>query len=320
MRKCVQLDLEAVSVVSTAFSKLSEEAAIVPSVLTLPITENNGGIDVKAAHIHGEDSFAVKLASGFYDNEELGLPTGSGMMVVLSAKTGFPEAVILDNGYLTSIRTGAAGALVAKYIAPEKFNIAGVIGSGSQARYQIRALQLVRKFEKLIVYGIIPEEVEEYAAEMESELNDVEVSIAPDARTVVEESNMVVTTTPSKEPYLKAEWIHPGLHLTCMGADRDYKQELFPEVLRQVDLLSCDRKSQCFQFGELHHGVKEGILSDNDPIRELGEIISGEKIGRESEDQITLCDLTGVGVQDVAIALFAYERACELGVGREIEV
>jgi len=318
-RDCVQLDLDAVSAVAFGFAKLAEGAATVPSVLTLPIAENNGGMDVKAAYIHGESSFAVKLAAGFYDNAKLGLPTGSGMMIVLNAKTGFPEAVILDNGYLTSVRTGAAGALAAKYLARKKISTAGVIGSGSQARYQIRALRLVRNFEKLMVYGVIPQEVEKYAAEIESILK-MEVCVAPNVQTVVEASDVVVTTTPSCEPYLRADWLHPGLHITCMGADRDYKQELFPQVLGQMDVLACDLRSQCFRFGELHHGVEQGIISESDPIRELGEIISGRKVGRESDDQITLCDLTGVGVQDTAIALLAYRRACELGIGQQLNV
>ena len=119
--------------------------------------------------------------------------------------------------------------------------------------------------------------------------------------------------------YIKAEWLHPGLHITCMGADLPEKQELEPEVLGKVDILACDRKSQCIAMGELHHGFRAGILSNNSDISELGEITSGRKHGRRSEDQITLCDLTGTGVQDTAIALLALQKTGEQGLGVEID-
>lgn len=140
-----------------------------------------------------------------------------------------------------------------------------------------------------------------------------------DPKAVVEASDIVVTSTPSRKPYIKAEWLHPGLHITCMGADLPEKQELEPEVLGKVDVLACDHKSQCIAMGELHHGLRAGILSNNSDITELGEITSGRKHGLRSEDQITLCDLTGTGVQDTAIALLALQKTGEQGLGIEID-
>ena len=313
IRECVKLDRKAIEAVAEGFTKLAEGRVSLPPIMRIDIPDNHGEVDVKTAYIHGLDSFAIKIASGFHDNRLLGLPTGSGMMVLISAETGRPMAVLLDNGYLTDVRTGIAGSIAARYLAREGIVTAGVIGSGMQARLQIRALKMVRDFRKLMVYGIIKGEVEEYVEEMTRELG-VEIVQAESAEKVVRESQVVVTTTPSSEPYLRAEWLHPGLHITCMGSDAEHKQEVFPEVFKQADLVVCDRKSQVFRLGELHHAGEVGIITPDEVI-ELGELTSGSKNGRQDDDQITICDLTGVGVQDTQIARLAYENAVKLGLG-----
>lgn len=319
IRRCVDLDQEAVAVVADGFSGLAAGDATVPPILAILIPENNGEVDVKTAYVRGLDSFAIKIAAGFYNNVDLGLPTGSGMMVIISTKTGFPEAVLLDNGYLTSVRTGAAGAIAASYLAPKEIETAGVIGTGSQARYQMRGLKLVRNFRRLMVYGIVSDEIDRYTEEM-GPLLGVEVIKAKDEETVIRESQVVVTTTPSHKPHIKADWLHPGLHITAMGSDIEEKQELYPEVLRRADLLACDRKSQCFRLGELHHGLEKGYISRDNEILELGELTSGQKPGRRNDEQITLCDLTGVGVQDTAIGLLAYRKGVEERLGIQIKI
>jgi ornithine cyclodeaminase len=241
------------------------------------------------------------------------------MMVLMSAKTGFLEAVLLDNGYLTDLRTGIAGAIAAKYLAPDQITTAGVIGSGVQARYQIRGLRQVRDFQYLIVYGIIPDEVERYASEMKQELK-VDVRISDNPEEVFRQAQFVVTTTPAREPYAKAAWLHPGMHITAMGADGEHKQELFADVLGKADRIVCDSKSQCFRLGELHHALKKGILSEDSEITELGELTAGSKTGRQNDQEITICDLTGVGIQDTAIAVLTYQKAIARGLGTSFGV
>jgi len=314
LRSCVAMDEDAITAVAEGFSRLAEGKATVPPILRVDIPENNGEVDVKTAYVHGLDSFAIKIAAGFFDNRNLGLPTGSGMMVVISAKTGFLQAILLDNGYLTDVRTGIAGAIAARHLARESIETAGVIGAGIQARYQIRGLKLVRDFKRLIIYSIIPEEVDVYVDEMAKELG-IEVVKASNYQEVVRQSDVVVTTTPAREPFLKAEWVHPGLHITCMGSDSEHKQELYVDVFGCADRVVCDRKSQCFRLGELHHALEAGVISEHDEIIELGELTSGLKPGRQHDDEITVCDLTGVGVQDTAIALLAYRRAIDKGLG-----
>jgi len=314
IRESVSFDEEAIEAVGEGFSKLVQGEATVPPILAVPVPENHGEVDVKTAYIRGLDTFAVKIAAGFHENYRLGLPTGSGMMVMISSKTGFPQAVLLDNGYLTDVRTGAAGALASRYLARETIETVGVIGSGVQARYQVRGIALVRSFRRLLVYGIVPEQVESYVEEMQAQL-EVEVLSTRSAEQVVRESDVVVTTTPSREPLLKVDWLHPGLHITAMGSDGEGKQELFPRVFERADLIACDRKSQCFRLGELQHALAEGVVSIESPIVELGELTLGRHPGRESNDQITVCDLTGVGVQDTSIARLAFEKALQKGLG-----
>jgi len=318
IRACVHLDESALEEVAKGFTALSEGQATIPPIIRIDVADNHGEVDVKTAYIHGLDSFAIKIASGFFNNYKLGLPTGSGMMVLINALTGNPMAVLLDNGYLTDVRTGLAGAIAAKHLAPGNVNIAGVIGSGMQARFQIRSLKLVKDFSKLLVFGIIEDDVDRYVAEMTDELG-IEVIKAKDAETVVRQSDLVVTTTPSKEPFLQADWLHPGLHITCMGSDSEEKQELHADVFGAVDRIVCDKKSQVFRLGELHHALEGGFINDEGEVIELGMLTSGTVKGRLSDDEITVCDLTGVGVQDTQIARLAYKRAVELGFGYSVE-
>ncbi len=314
IRACVPMDLEALEVIAEGFSALAKDKVTLPPIMRIEVPDHHGEVDVKTAYIHGLDSFAIKIAAGFINNRALGLPTGSGMMVLVSAKTGNPKAILLDNGYLTDVRTGLAGAIAAKYLATPKIEVAGVIGSGMQARFQIRALKLVRDFSSLLVYGIIPEEVDEYVAEMAQELN-IDVYKADSAEMVVRKSDVVVTTTPVREPYLRAEWLHPGLHITSMGSDAEDKQELFTDVFARVNRIVCDKKSQVFRLGELHHALEGKVLANDSVVDEIGEIIAELKPGRQSKDEITVCDLTGVGVQDTQIARLAFASASEQGFG-----
>ena len=315
LRRCVELDVEAIAAVEDAFTRLANGEAVMPPIVCVDIPEHRGEVDIKTAYVRGLDSFAVKIASGFFENYRFGLPSGSGMMVLVSARTGLPEALLLDNGYLTDVRTGAAGAVAARHLARTRVETVGIIGAGVQARYQALALRRVREFRRVLVWGRSRERTEAYAAEMAPRLG-VEVVAASDAESVVRASDIMVTTTPSREPYLRAEWLHPGLHITAMGSDGPEKKELFADVLARADLVVCDSRTQCERLGELHHARP---VPSGDRIVELGEITSGRRAGRTDDAQITVCDLTGTGVQDTAIALLAHRRAAGRGLGLQIE-
>ncbi|MDZ7811514.1 MAG: ornithine cyclodeaminase family protein [Arhodomonas sp.] len=280
-------------------------------------SRRNGAADVKAAYVSGWDSFAVELSTRFFDNPARGLSSGSGLMAVLDSDTGRPRALLLDDGYLTTVRTALAGALAAKHLARESLTTVGVIGTGSQARWQLIALALVRDFERVLVHGRNPEAAAEYAERMSAELG-LPVEVATDARSLVRASDLVVTTTPATEPVIDAEWLHPGLHITAMGSDAAHKNELAPAVLGAADVLACDLKSQCELRGELRHAIAAGVIPASEPVTELGSLVNGRASGRRGDDDITVCDLTGVGVQDIAIARYAMGRVQARGLGTEL--
>ncbi len=319
IRQCVHLDQEAVDAVADAFGRLSAGQAAVPPIMIIEVPEHRGEVDVKSAYLTGLDSFAIKVASGFSGNSASGLPNSSGLMIVISARTGFPMAVLLDNGYLTDVRTAAAGAVAAKYLAREEVRTVGVIGVGLQARYQIRALRLVRGFNRLLVFGRNPAKVQRYIREMKRELG-IQVEAVPDVSALVSRSDVVVTTTASHDPLIRSAWLNPGLHITAMGSDVPQKQELDTDVLVRADRLVCDSKSQCLRLGELHHALQVDALSPAriQDVVELGDLVLGRQRGRRTEQEITVCDLTGVGVQDTAIARLAYNKAMRSGLGLRV--
>lgn len=310
IKDLVKLDDEAISIVRDAFTSLATKNVEMPPIMRVDIAENNGEVDVKTAYIPGYDLFAIKVSSGFFNNYKLGLPSGNGLMMLLSAETGIPKAILHDNGYLTDVRTAAAGAVAADCLAKKHIHTAGVIGAGSQARFQMKALKQVRDFQKIVVYGPTPERVQDFKEEIEAALG-VSVEAVTSAEAVVKQSEVVVTTTPSKSPVIQSEWLHPGLHITAMGSDAESKQELDPGVLEKAAPLVCDVKSQCIRLGELHHAVGKGVIDPEAGVTELGQLTSGKVTGRTNDEQITVCDLTGTGVQDTAIALYAYKKLTE---------
>lgn len=317
LRQCMSLDLQAVDQIAAAFAALARGEAVMPPILSLDIADHHGEVDIKTAYVRGFGSFAIKISPGFFDNPKLGLPSVGGMMVLLSARTGLVEAVLLDQGYLTDVRTAAAGAVAARYLARENCRTAGVIGAGVQARLQLQALKLVRNYEILYVWARDPDKAQAYADEMSSTLG-IRVTVADSPETVVRQSDVVVTTTPAKAPLIRAEWLHPGLHITAMGSDAETKNELDPQVLVRADRFVCDRRSQSLAQGELRAAVAAGAVAQDFPADELGEIIAGNKPGRSDDTITTICDLTGTGVQDTAIANRAYKAALEQGAGTTI--
>lgn len=316
LRALVRLDLAAVEVVERALAALASGRVVMPPILSMNIAEANGEVDVKTAYIPGFDGFAIKVSPGFFDNPKRGLPSLNGLMILLSAQTGIVEALLLDNGYLTDIRTAAAGAVAARHLAPETVMTAGVIGTGVQARLQMEAAHLVRPFRRLYVWGRDPDKAGRCAAELGQKLG-VEAEAIDDPARLVAESQLVVTATPAEHPVLKAEWLHPGLHITAMGADQAGKNEIDPAALAAADLYVSDRVAQCEILGELSSALAAGLWNRGTPP-ELGEIIAGARPGRSGADQITICDLTGTGAQDTAIATFALEAARRAGAGSTI--
>jgi ornithine cyclodeaminase len=297
----------AVDTMREAFRADGEGRAHVPAVINLDVPAHRGEFHVKTALVDGVPHVAVKIASGFYDNPTKGLPSGSGLMAVFDATTGLPVALLLDNGFLTDIRTGAAGAVAAEVLAPAAVTTVGVIGSGVQARHQVQCLRCVRSISRVIAWSHNRARLDAYVREMRDEGFDAHA--AATAETVCREADVLISATPARSPLVRAEWLRPGQHVTALGSDSPGKQELEAACLARADLLVVDRLTQCAAFGELRHALDAGLLHADRVHAELGEIVAGVKKGRSSTEQLTIADLTGVGFQDTAIASRAIELA-----------
>jgi len=287
-----------IDAVEGAFVAYSNGEAELPSVIHLDVPEARGEIHVKAGHIHGAPAYAVKVASGFYAADP---PAIDGLVIVFDAETGAPVAFLLDGGYVTDTRTGAAGGVAARWLAPEHATVVGVVGTGIQARRQVEALRCVRDVTEIRVWG-------RDADRASAAASDVGGVIAPSVREAVDAADVVITCTASTEPVVRAEWIAPGTHITAVGSDGAGKQELDPELLRRADVLVVDSLDQCRRLGELQHA-----LDVADRAVELGSVCAGTSPGRTSSTQLTVCDLTGVGVQDVAAANAVLANAGDAG-------
>ncbi|WP_375779103.1 ectoine utilization protein EutC [Bradyrhizobium sp. ma5] len=318
LRRIVPLDPIAVQCVESAFHSLATKAVMMPPIMRLEIPEYRGEVDVKAAYVPGIEGFAVKVSPGFFDNPKIGLPSVNGLMVLLSSVTGLMQGLLLDNGYLTNVRTAAAGAVAAKHLARKDASVAAIVGTGVQARLQLEALAMVRPIREARIWGRTPSKAQTVARELSAKFG-FPIMAHADLRTAVAGSHIIVTTTPSAMPILKAAWMEPGQHITAMGADAEHKNEIDPMAIARADLYVADSLKQTRRLGELHHAIAAGLVTDKAIFPELGELIAVSKPGRTSEMQITMADLTGTGIQDTSIASLAFSRAEATGVGIVVE-
>lgn len=314
LRALVPLDGAAIDCIEAGFMALADGAVAMPPILSMPIAEYNGEVDVKTAYVPGIDSFAVKMSPGFFDNPKLGLPSTSGLMVLFSARTGMLEALLLDNGYLTDVRTAAAGAVAVRHLSRKDAATACILGAGVQARLQLKALTLVRPIESAVIWARDAARAEDAAGEL-SDMLGIEVRAGADRAGAVAGADIVVTTTPATEPLVMADWLQPGQHITAMGSDQEHKCELEPACLARADLYVPDRRSQTERMGELRAAIAAGAVDPGAGFAELGDIAAGKAPGRRADSDITIADLTGTGVQDTAIATFARQRAQAAGAG-----
>ncbi|WP_158940924.1 cyclodeaminase [Burkholderia sp. S171] len=304
LRALVPLDLAAIDQIESAFLSLATEAVAMPPILRLDLPEHAGEVDVKTAWLPRFDSFAIKVSPGFFNNPALGLPSLNGLMLVLSARTGLTEAVLLDNGYLTAVRTAAAGAVAARWLARKDARRVAVIGAGEQARLQLEAVRLVREIDHVTVWARDMERARSFA----KDTHGIRCEVAASVHEALALADIAITTTPSRSPLIHAEDLHPGLHITAMGSDAEHKNELASGVLTAGRYI-CDRLQQTRILGELHHAIEAGVVAKDATFAELGHVIAGSHQGRVHDDDITVCDLTGTGAQDTAIAALALQRA-----------
>jgi ornithine cyclodeaminase len=317
LRSLVPLDRDAVETVENAFRQLASGKVVMPPILRLDIKAARGEVDVKTAYVPGLDGFAIKISPGFFDNPKLGLPSVNGLMVYLSARTGLVEALLLDNGYLTDVRTAAAGAVAARHLARADASVAAILGAGVQAELQLRALTLVRPIRAARIWARRTDAAEALAARASQALA-IPVSAIGTAAEAVRGADIVVTTTPAETPILDRAWLAPGQHVTAMGSDAEHKNEIDPVLVADA-IYVADSLAQTRRLGELRHAIAAGAVAPDRSFSELGAIIAGTAPGRRSPSDLTLCDLTGTGAQDTAIATLAVGRARAANAGAAFE-
>lgn len=294
---------DAVKAIEQGFVAYSEGKAVVPPVGELLFEKPVGEAHIKYGYIKDDDYFVIKVATGFYGNIKLDLPTTSGLMLMFKQKTGELAGILLDEGYLTNVRTACAGAVAAKYLAPKEVSCIGVFGAGIQGRMQLRFLKPFTPCRKVMVWGINPEECNNYKKDMESVGFQVDVCLDP--AQIAAKCNLIVTATPSKDALLMAGQVQPGTHITAMGSDTPDKNELDPNILANAGAVVADSLDQSRSRGEIFRALKAGAITEGIAV-ELGNVISGKSAGRTSEEQVTVADLTGVAVQDIQISTGVY--------------
>lgn len=308
---------ECISAVEHAFRAYGEGRAVPPAVLSMH-TEA-GGFHVKAGVLDLERSyFAAKVNGNFPENgSRFALPTIQGVIVLCDAENGTPLAV-MDSRDITSLRTAAATAVAAKYLARSDSRTVTICGCGTQGRIQLRALSRVCRLETAFAYDRDGERALRFSDDLTSDLG---IAVKPvfDLAAAVRQSDICVTCTTSRQPLLGYDDVSPGTFIAAVGADNPQKQELQPSLMARSKIV-CDILEQCAVMGDLHHALDAGVVTQANVHAELGEVVAGKKPGRESREEVTIFDSTGMALQDVAAAAFLYEKAQRQGSGVRLDL
>ncbi|CAN5501817.1 ornithine cyclodeaminase family protein [soil metagenome] len=297
---------ELIKIIEEGFVQYAQKKVIVPPVGYMRFDSPPGDLHIKYGYIKNDDYYVIKIASGFYDNPALGLNSSNGMMLLFSQKTGEVKSILIDEGYLTDIRTAIAGAVAAKYLAPSKVSCIGIVGTGMQARLQLQYLETVTSCRDVIVWGRSKDKLESF--KKDASLKNFVIRITTDMTQLTSRCHLIVTTTPSKKPLIYVDDVLPGTHITAMGADADGKQELDPRIIAKADIVVADSIDQCVDHGDLGFAVREGLI-DLSKIIGLGDVIANKGLQRGNDEQITIADLTGVAIQDIQITKYVYEAS-----------
>jgi alanine dehydrogenase len=306
-----------IEAVERAFLRHARSETIPPGVIGAPVV--GGGFHIKAAglldELDGRPVFAAKVNANFPANPDRhGLPTIQGVIALFDAANGRPLA-IMDSIEITKLRTAAATAVAARYLAPETDTVT-ICGCGEQARSQVRALACVRPLGRVVALDVRADRATRFARDMGAELQ-VDTTTITDPSQAGRDAMIWVTCTPARRWFLGREHVAPGAFVAAVGADHPDKQEIEPELLAASAVVT-DLLEQCAAIGDLHHAIAAGLMGPGEVRAELAEVVSGRKSGRLSEDEIVVFDSTGTALQDVAAAVLVYERARAAGAGLSI--
>jgi ornithine cyclodeaminase len=310
--KSVIKQIDFLPFIEEGFVAYSQGRVVVPPVGELLFEKPPADVHIKYGYIKDDDYFAIKIASGFYENYKIDLPTSDGLILLFSQRDGTLASILLDECYLTNVRTAVAGQIVAKYMAPSTIDCIGVFGTGVQGRMQVEYLKPVINCRNVMVWGLPQDNFDAYKQDMEK-LGFI-VQTTQNAGEITEKCRLIVTSTPSQTPLIDVKQIKPGTHITAMGSDTSQKQELDPKILQKADIVVADSIEQCLSRGEIFKALQANLIEKEDLI-ELGDVISGHQSGRTSDDQMTVADLTGVAVQDIQIAKAVHKILSQADIG-----
>ncbi len=301
--KDVLKSLQPIQEIEEGFVAYSQGKAVIPPVGEMVFKKPPGDVHIKYGYLLDDDYYAIKIASGFFESPSSSRYTSDGLILLFKKGTGELACALLDECHLTNVRTAAAGAVSAKYLAPKNIECIGVLGAGTQGRMQVEYLADVIDCRDVMVWGMNQDELDAYKKDMAALGYRVQTTLSTED--IAAQCNLIVTATPSKTPLLSAEKIRMGTHITAMGSDTPEKIELDPKILQKADIVVADSISQCLLRGEIHQALKAGVL-EKETVVELGNLIARPELRRISEEQITIADLTGVAVQDIQIAKAVY--------------
>jgi ornithine cyclodeaminase len=300
-----------ISDLEEGYALYSEGKVEVPPVGFLHFPDPPGDVHIKYGYIRGDSVYVLKVASGFHD-PTLGITASDGLLLVFSQKTGTVQSILLDECYLTDVRTAAGGAVAARHLGPREVTGIGIVGTGAQARMQLRMLPHVVECDRVTVWGRNQEHVDRMIRGIRKDPGfwprDLDISGTTDMDRLTAGANLIVTATPAKVPLILADQVRPGTHITAMGSDDAGKQELDAALLGRADVVVADSRSQCVHHGEISHAVEQGLI-EAEYVVELGQVIREPSLGRTRDDQITVIDQTGVAVQDIQIAKMVTQLA-----------
>ncbi|AJC83131.1 ornithine cyclodeaminase (plasmid) [Rhizobium etli bv. phaseoli str. IE4803] len=305
---------DVIGAVEEAYKAYSSGQVEQPPYLGIHLPSHRGEIDFKLGYYKVNETISMKAHSGGFKNNpaEHGVPNSMGTILLFDARS-CALICIMDGSLITGIRTGAAGAVSVKALARKNARTIASIGTGNQARMQIRAINEIMKIEKIHAWDSTPETGCKYKADIERELG-IPVIVASSKKEAVEQADILVTTTRGTGSLVEANWVKPGTHIVAIGTDQRGKQELDPELFRNAKII-VDSLSQCTEKGETWHPLNKNIIAKDDIHGEIGEVLLGRKPGRESDDEITIFDSTGMAIQDNTTASKIYQNAIADNVG-----
>jgi ornithine cyclodeaminase len=310
---------EAITALEQAFAASAREQLNVPGSFKLNLPEVNGEVEVEGSYIQEAPYYVIKISSTFQNNPSIHLPAESGILALFDAATGLPAGLMVDNGYLASIRTGAVGALAAKYLANEAAELAVVIGSGSQAYIQLKSLLAVRDIKRVLIWDQSPLDADNYVRHLVED-HQLDIEIAASVEEAVSQADILIIATSGQQLFVKASWLKPGVHITAAGDSNAAKQALYPEIFQRADMIIVDDLEQSLTQGEIGRALAQNLINRADIAGELSSLIVGTISGRTRPDQVTVADLNGLNSQDTVLATLAMEKALFFGLGQRIEM